>query len=77
MFCAGSPFYVEQAEWRVIWEQCLRPDGQPIVDIRVTENPGEVAKYVTKLGAYLKLDDAWCAIRSGIKRCNSRSAAGR
>jgi len=34
-----------------------------IVDIRVTENSGEVAKYVTKPGAYLKLDGAgawWC-----------------
>jgi len=34
-----------------------------IVDIRFTENSGEVAKYVTKPGAYLKLDGAgawWC-----------------
>jgi hypothetical protein len=46
-----------------MWEQCLRAAGRRIVDIRVTENSGEVAKYVTKPGAYLKLDDAgawWC-----------------
>jgi hypothetical protein len=46
-----------------MWEQCLRAAGRRIVDIRVTENSGEVAKYVTKPGAYLKLDGAgawWC-----------------
>ena len=67
--------YVGQAEWRVIWEQCLRADGQRIVDIKVTENLGEVAKYATEPDAYLKLDGEECAIRSGIKRRNSRSAA--
>ena len=75
-FGAGSPFYVAQAEWRVIWEQCLRADGQRIVDIKVTKNLGEVAKYATEPDAYLKLDGEECAIRTGIKRCNSCSAAG-
>jgi plasmid rolling circle replication initiator protein Rep len=55
-FEPSSPLYISQAEWRVMWEQCLRADGRRIVDIRATENPGEVAKYVTKPGAYLKLD---------------------
>jgi hypothetical protein len=62
-FDPGSPFYIGQAEWRVMWEQCLRADGGRIVDIRVTENLGEVAKYVTKPAAYLKLDGDgawWC-----------------
>jgi hypothetical protein len=46
-----------------MWEQCLRAADRRIVDIRVTENSGEVAKYVTKPSAYLKLDGAggwWC-----------------
>jgi hypothetical protein len=30
-------------------------DGKRIIDIRVTENYGEVAKYVTKPGGYLEL----------------------
>ena len=57
LLCIGQP------EWRLMWEQWLRADGRRIVDIRVTENSGEVTKYVTKPGAYLKLDDAgawWC-----------------
>ena len=43
-FEPGSPSYIAQAEWRVMWEQCLRADSRRIVDIRVTENLGEVAK---------------------------------
>jgi hypothetical protein len=37
--------------------------GRRIVNTRVIENLGEVAKYVTKPGAYLKLDGDgawWC-----------------
>src|SRR5215472_11691833 len=62
-FEPGSLLYVGQAEWRLMWEQCLSAAGRRIVDMRVTENSGEVAKYVTKPGAYLKLDGAgawWC-----------------
>jgi hypothetical protein len=46
-----------------MWEQCLRAGARRIVDMRVTENPGEVAK---QPGAYLKFDgdDAWCATRA-------------
>lgn len=44
IFGAGSPFYIGQAEWRVMCAQCLRADGRRIVDIRVTEKPSEVAK---------------------------------
>jgi hypothetical protein len=44
----------------------LRATGPRIVDIRVTENPGEVDKHVTKPGAYLSLDgDEW--------RCDSQT----
>jgi plasmid rolling circle replication initiator protein Rep len=53
-FEADSLLCIGPAEWRVMWEQCLRADGRGMVDIRVTENAGEVAKYVTKPGAYLK-----------------------
>jgi hypothetical protein len=51
--------------------------GRRIVDIRVTENPGEVAKYVTKRGACLKFDGAahGGAIPGGLKRCTMRLAA--
>jgi hypothetical protein len=76
-FEPGSPSYIAQAEWRVMWEQCLRADGRRIVDIRVTENPREVAKYVTKPGACLKFDGAahGGAIPGGLKRCTMRLAA--
>jgi hypothetical protein len=75
-FEPGSPSYIAQAEWRVMWEQCL-PAGRRIVDIRVTENPGEVAKYVTKPGACLKFDRAahGGAIPGSLKRCTMRLAA--
>jgi Replication protein len=37
-FEASSPLYIERAEWRVMWEQCLRAEGRRIVDIRLAEN---------------------------------------
>jgi Replication protein len=46
-----------------MWEQCLRADGRQTIDIRLAENPGEVAKYVTKPSAHLKFDGDrvwWC-----------------
>ena len=39
------------------------PKGRRIVDIRLAENPDEVAKYVTKPGAYLKFHGAGVATR--------------
>jgi hypothetical protein len=61
-----SPLYVTQEEWAAMWRKALGADGKRIIDIRVTENPGEVAKYVTKPGAYLSLDaDEW--------RCDSQT----
>jgi Replication protein len=50
-----SPLYITQAEWAVMWRKALGADGKRIIDIRVTENHGEVAKYVTKPGGYLEL----------------------
>jgi hypothetical protein len=38
-----------------MWRKALGADGRRIIDIRATENPGEVAKYVTKPGGYLEL----------------------
>jgi hypothetical protein len=38
-----------------MWRKSLGADGKRIIDIRVTENHGEVAKYVTKPGGYLEL----------------------
>jgi hypothetical protein len=35
--------------------KALGADGKRIIDIRVTESHGEVAKYVTKRGGYLEL----------------------
>jgi plasmid rolling circle replication initiator protein Rep len=43
-FEARSRLCIGQAEWRVMWEERLRADGRRIADIRVTENPDEVAK---------------------------------
>jgi hypothetical protein len=44
-----------------MWRKALGADGKRIIDIRVTENYGEVAKYVTKPGGYLELtDEEWC-----------------
>jgi hypothetical protein len=54
-FVPSSSLYIAQAKRRVMWELCPWRDDRRIVDVRVTENPGEVAKYVTKPGAYLKL----------------------
>ena len=75
-FEPGSLSYIAQAEWHVVWEQCLRADGGRIVDTRLTENPGEVAKYVTRPGAYLKFAGAADvgAIPNGLKRCTKRLA---
>src|SRR5215469_17208782 len=50
-----SPLYITQEEWAAMWRKALGADGKRIVDIRVTENCGEVAKYVTKPGGYLEL----------------------
>ena len=38
-----------------MWGKALGADGKRIIDIRVTENHGEVTKYVTKPGGYLEL----------------------
>ena len=38
-----------------MWRKALGADGKRIIDIRVTENYGEVAKDVTKPGGYLEL----------------------
>jgi hypothetical protein len=59
-----------------MWEQCLRADGRQTVDIRLAENPGEVAKYVTKPSAHLKFDGDGVAIPSGLKPFTTRSIAG-
>jgi hypothetical protein len=62
-FDPGSSLYISHDEWRQMGERSLRAAGRRIVDIRVTENATEVAKYVTKPGAYLKLKDDgawWC-----------------
>jgi hypothetical protein len=50
-----SPLYITQEEWAAMWPRALGADGKRIIDIRVTENYGEVAKYVTKPGGYLEL----------------------
>ena len=50
-----SPLYITQEEWAAMWRKALGADGERIIDIRVTENHGEVAKYVTKPGGYLEL----------------------
>ena len=45
------------------WQAALRTSDRRIVDVRVKEDPGNVAKYVTKSGAYLRLDGDerwWC-----------------
>jgi hypothetical protein len=65
-FDALSRLYIPHGEWCAMWQRALRPTGRRVVDIRVTENPGEVAKYVTKPGAYLSLEgDEW--------RCDSQT----
>jgi hypothetical protein len=38
-----------------MWRKALGDDGKRIIDIRVRENHGEAAKYVTKPGGYLEL----------------------
>jgi hypothetical protein len=46
-----------------MWEKAAQASSRRVVDIRVTDNAGEVAKYITKPGAYLKLDEngaRWC-----------------
>lgn len=60
-FDPNSPLYILQDEWRRMWQEALRTTERRIVDVRVKEDPGEVAKYVTKPGAYLRLegDDSW------------------
>ena len=50
-----SPLYITQEEWARMWRKALGADGKRIIDIRVTENAGEVAKYVTKPSGYLEL----------------------
>jgi len=56
-----SPLYITQEEWAAMWRKALGADGKRIIDIRVTENHGEVAKYVTKPGGYLELTgEQWC-----------------
>jgi plasmid rolling circle replication initiator protein Rep len=62
-FDPSSGLYIPHAEWCAMWERALRATGHRVVDIRVTDNPGEVAKYVTKPRAYLRLDGDgtwWC-----------------
>jgi hypothetical protein len=49
-----------------MWKEALGTDDHRIVDIRVNDNPGEIAKYVSKPGAYLSIDgDEW--------RCDSQT----
>jgi Replication protein len=50
-----SPLYITQEESGAMWRKALGADGKRIIDIRMTENHGEVAKYVTKPGGYLEL----------------------
>jgi hypothetical protein len=38
-----------------MWRKALGADGKRIIDTRMTENHGEVPKYVTKPGGYLEL----------------------
>src|SRR5262252_348207 len=52
---SDSPLYITHAEWAGLWRAALGADGHRVVDIRVTEKPGEVVKYVTKPGGYLEL----------------------
>ena len=43
----GDPGWAERRlldEWRQMWQQCLKTTDVRIVDVRVTENAGEVAK---------------------------------
>jgi hypothetical protein len=58
-------------------EAMLGADGGRIVDIRVTKNPAEVAKYATKPGAYLKLDEdgTWWCDSERLKRRTTRLVA--
>jgi hypothetical protein len=57
---AHSALYITQAEWVRLWGQTLEVTDKRIIDIRVTENEGEVAKYVTKPSSYLELaGDQW------------------
>jgi hypothetical protein len=44
--------------------------------MRLAENPGEVAKYVTEPSAHLKFDGDGVAIPSGLKPFTTRSIAG-
>jgi len=46
-----------------MWEKAVQASSRRVVGIRVTDNAGEVAKYITKPGAYLNLDGNgawWC-----------------
>ena len=43
----GDPDWAERRlvdEWRQMWQQCLKTTDLRIVDVRVTEHAGEVAK---------------------------------
>jgi hypothetical protein len=62
-FDPKSDLYIPHAEWRAMWERAVQSQDRRIVDIRIRNDPGEVAKYVTKPGAYLKINGNgawWC-----------------
>jgi Replication protein len=74
---ADSPLYITQEEWAAMWRKALGADGRRIIDIQVTENHGEVTKYVTKPGGYLELTgEQWQCDDACLRRCTTGSRRG-
>jgi hypothetical protein len=59
-----------------MWREALGADGKRIIDIRVTENHGEVAKYVTKPSGYLELTGEQWHATACLRRCTTGSRRG-
>jgi hypothetical protein len=54
-FDPDHDLYIEWSEWKALWRRALNADADRIIDIRATDNPNEVAKYVAKPSAYVAL----------------------
>lgn len=66
-YFTDKDYYISQAKWAELWQDCLKVDYLPVVDVRAIKQVGceieskaivETLKYTTKIGDLLE-DQSW------------------
>lgn len=52
----NSEYYINQSEWTELWQQALKVDYKPIVDVRKIKSNGNIKKAVAEVSKYTVKD---------------------